>query len=172
MPRRRALHTGLLLLLLASRPVFACETGTFAVFACEAARGRKFIELCASSPVEGGFLEYRFGAQDKDGNEQSVEFVYPPSRSGSFKHFFGATYTAKDGVYTQSVRFQTAKASYEVYTHARGMATIRAGVKVREIGGGRTTDITCTERPRFYIHELKGHIDCDTSTRVGRACIR
>ena len=153
---------------------FACDSGTFALFGCEAAGGKKYIELCASSPIdaEDSFLEYRFGAQDRDGNEKSVELVYPPSRTGSFKHFYGATYTSKSGVYTQSIRFETAKASYEVYTEARGNSTVAAGVRVRELASGKTANVACSERPRFYIYELKGRVGCDPGTPVGRACIR
>ena len=111
----------------------ACESGTLPIFSCEAANGRKFIELSASSPVAepDGFLEYRFGAQDEEGNGAGVELVYPPRREGSLQRFYAATYT-KAGVYTQSVRFETGKARYEVFTEAKGMATVAAGVRVRE----------------------------------------
>lgn len=158
--------------LLASTSAHACESDTVALFSCEAAKGRKYIELCAPSPnaADDGFLEYRFGALDKDGNDQSVELLYPQSRPGSLKRFYGATYS-RGGVYTQSVRFMTAKASYEVFTESRGMATTAAGVRVRDIGTGKTTTVACSERPRFYIHELKGLIACDPDTPVGRACI-
>ena len=150
----------------------ACESGSVPLFSCEASGGKKYIELCASSPVAApdGFLEYRFGALDKDGNERSVELVFPSSRSGSLQRFYGATYT-KTGVYTQSIRFTTGKASYEVFTEARGMATTAAGVRVRDLGAGKTATVACSERPRFYIHELKGLVACDPSTPVGRACI-
>lgn len=151
----------------------ACESGAIPIFSCEAAKGRKFIELCASSPVAGpdGYLEYRFGSQDKDGNEAAVALVYPSQREGSPKKFYGATYS-KDGVYTQSIRFETGKASYEVFTEAKGMATTAAGVRVRELPAGKSATIACSERPRFYIIELKDVVPCDAHTPVGRACIR
>jgi hypothetical protein len=148
--------------------------GAIPIFACEAAGGRKYIELCASSPVQGpdAFLEYRFGAQDSEGNVKTVELVYPAQRAGSLQRFFGATWS-RGGVYTQSIRFETAKASYEVFTEARGSATTAAGVRVRELGqGGKVATVQCSERPRFYIHELKDAVACDPATPVGRACIR
>src|SRR5262245_14387805 len=61
-------------------PAHACNAnGEQAIFACEAAHGRKFIELCAPAPLSArdGYLRYRFGAQDKDGNETRVELAYP-----------------------------------------------------------------------------------------------
>ena len=83
----------------------ACESGTFPIFGCDAARSRKFIELCAPSPLDAqGSLQYRFGTNDKDGAESSVELEYPTDLEGSLKRFYGATYTER-GVYTQSVRF-------------------------------------------------------------------
>jgi len=52
------------------------------------------------------------------------------------------------------------------------MQTIAAGVEVRDTKSGRTSTISCSERPRFYIHELQGFVDCDAETPVGKACIR
>ena len=65
----------------------------------------------------------------------------------------------------------TGRASYEVFTESRGMATTAAGVRAREVGTGKMTTVACSERPRFYIHELKGLIACDPDTPIGRACI-
>jgi hypothetical protein len=65
----------------------------------------------------------------------------------------------------------TGKVSYEVFTESRGMATTAAGVRVREVGSGKVMTVACSERPRFYIHELKGLIACDSDTPIGRACI-
>ena len=151
----------------------ACESGTFPLFACEAAKSRKFIELCAPSPVDEktGYLRYRFGSLDDDGNEKTVELEYPSATAGSFKRFYGATYT-QGGVYTQSVRFVLGNFSYSVFTQARGMQTTGAGVEVRDRKSGKTTVISCSERPRFYIHELQGILSCDPETPVGRACIK
>ena len=151
----------------------ACETGSFPLFGCEAAKSRKFIELCAPQPLDRktGFLRYRFGSLDDDREEKALELEYPAAREASLKRFYGATYT-HNGVYTQSVRFVTGGFGYTVYTRARGMETIDAGVEVRERKSGKTTVISCSERPRFYIHELRGHIACDSETPVGEACIK
>lgn len=100
----------------------------------------------------------------------SVELAYPIDLDGSLRRFHGATYTAH-GIYTQSVRFETGQASYTVFTEAKGGATTAAGVRVTMLGTGRTSVVACSERPRFYIHELKGAIACDTRTPVGKACI-
>ena len=73
--------------LLAMLPVaaIACEGGSFPLFGCEAAKSRKFIELCAPSPLDGqsGYLVYRFGSLDADGNEKSLELEYPAEHAGS-----------------------------------------------------------------------------------------
>ncbi len=163
----------LVLLILPACAASACESGSFPLFGCEAAKGRKFIELCAPSPVDEktGYLRYRFGSLDNDGNEKAVELEFPAEDAGSFKRFYGATYT-QGGVYTQSVRFALGNFGYTVYTRSRGMQTINAGVEVRDRKSGKTSVVSCSERPRFYIYELQGIIPCDPETPVGRACIK
>ena len=52
------------------------------------------------------------------------------------------------------------------------MQTIDAGVRVRDRASGKTTTVSCSERPRFYIYDLKGLVSCDGETPVGSACIR
>ncbi len=128
----------------------ACESDEFALFACEAAKGRKFIELCAPSPLDAasGWLVYRFGTVDDKDPRGTVEFEYPRKRTGSLKQFFAATYT-RDSVYTQSVRFVTGGYSYRVYTRARPRGLPEAGVDVHHLGTGKTTTIECSELPRF-----------------------
>jgi len=56
----------------------ACD-GSVALFGCDAAKSRKFIELCAPSPLDAqsGYLLYRFGSLDKEGVEKAVELEYP-----------------------------------------------------------------------------------------------
>ena len=164
---------GLLCLLAATPPAIACESGATTIFACEAANGRKFIELCAAAPTGGddGYLEYRFGSQDANGDISKVELVFPSNRRDSYKRFHGSVYTDK-GVYTQSVRFVTGEFSYRVFTEARGNRDLGAGVDVRNLRTGKTTTVACSERPRFYIFELKDHVACDPDTPVGRACIK
>ena len=161
------------LLALASAAANACERGSFPLFGCEAAKSRKFIELCAPSPLDGqsGYLVYRFGSLDSDGNEKSLELEYPAEHAGSLKRFYAATYT-HNGVYTQSVRFASGNFGYTVFTRAKGMQTIAAGVEVRDNKSGKTSTVSCSERPRFYIYELQGFVECDAETPVGRACIR
>lgn len=151
----------------------ACERESFPLFGCDAAKSRKFIELCAPSPLDGktGYLRYRFGSLNDDGAEKAVELEYPAAAGGSLKRFYGATYT-HGGVYTQSVRFVVGDFGYTVYTRARGAQTIDAGVEVRDRKSGKTTVVTCSERPRFYIYELKGLVACDPETPVGLACIK
>jgi len=158
---RRAL---LLLLACAAASATACPPDTTALFGCDAGK-RKFIELCAPSPIDE--IIYRFGSADANGEETKVELEYRREP----RRFFGATYT-KDGVYTQSVRFRSGAFDYTVYTEARGMQTIDAGVRVRDRTSGKTTTVSCSERPRFYIYDLKGLVSCDGETPVGSACIR
>jgi hypothetical protein len=150
----------------------ACGGGAVPLFSCDAAKSRKFIELCAPSPLDAqtGFLLYRFGSLDKEGEEKAAELEYPPEDEGSLKRFFAATYT-HGGVYTQSVRFVSGNFGYTVFTHARVSQTIDAGVEVRDRKTGKTSTIACSERPRFYIYELKGLVPCDPETPVGKACV-
>ena len=151
----------------------ACDTGTFPLFGCDAAKSRKFIELCAPSPLsaQSGFLRYRFGSLDDDGAERrwssniprqartpSSGSTLPPIRHG--------------GVYTQSVRFVAGNFGYTVFTRSRGTATLDAGVEVRDRKTGKTSVISCSERPRFYIFELEGLVPCDPETPVGTACVK
>ncbi len=161
------------LLVLFSTAPHACNSGSVALFSCEAAKSRKFIELCAPSPLDAksGYLLYRFGSLDKDGEEKMVELEYPTERVGSLKRFFAATYTY-GSVYTQSVRFVSGNFGYTVFTRSRGMQTIDAGVEVRDRNSGKTSLISCSERPRFYIFELKGLVSCDSETPVGIACVK
>lgn len=35
-----------------------------------------------------------------------------------------------------------------------------------------TTNIKCSERPRFYLFDLKDLLACDPLTPVGKACIQ
>ena len=170
MIRARTLIPLVLPMVLASA-AHACESGASVIFGCEAAKGRKFIELCASSPVtEDGYLQYRFGSLDAEGEEQSAELEYPAELEGSLARFYGATYTQK-GIYTQSVRFVSGAYSYAVFTRAKGEETIDAGVEVRNRETGKTSTVACSERPRFYIGELKGLLACDPETPAGEKCI-
>lgn len=171
--RRWRRGAGALLLLLGTGLSAACEVDEAPVFRCEAAGGAKFIELCASMPVgsASGHLQYRFGSQGGPGAARRPELVFPGQLAGSLGRFYGSTYTVA-GVYTQSIRFQTAQASYAVFTESRAGATIAAGVRVKRLGTGATTTVSCSERPRFYLHGLERVLACDPDTPVGRACIR
>lgn len=167
--RRTAALGALLLFVLCARPAAACESETFSIFGCEASNGRKFIELCGPSPIDAsGFLVYRFGSVKDD--EDVVELSYPPERPGSLARFFAATYV-HHGIYTQSVRFVSGHFGYTVFTRAKGMEELGAGVEVRDRRTGKTTTIACSERPRFYIFELKDLVPCDPETPIGKACI-
>lgn len=161
------------LLALLSTATQACDSGSVALFSCDAAQSRKFIELCASSPLDAasGWLAYRFGSLDKDGIEKAVELEYPAETAGSLKRFHAATYTHR-GVYTQSVRFVSGDYGYTVFTRSRGTQTIDAGVEVRNRRSGKTAVVHCSERPRFYIFELQGLVSCDAETPVGTACVQ
>lgn len=155
------------------RAAAACDSDSTAIFGCQAANGRKFIELCASSSVapESGYLQYRFGTLGSGGEEKELELEFPAKRQGSFKHFVGATYTHQ-GIYTQSVRFATTAFNYSVFTRTKGKNDLGAGVEVRDLRTGKTTVVSCSERPRFYIFELKDLVACDPETPVGTACIK
>jgi hypothetical protein len=76
-----------------------CESGSFPLFGCDAAKSRKFIELCAPSPLDAksGFLRYRFGSLDEDGNDGALELEYPAPGTHTLRGFYAATYT-HDGV--------------------------------------------------------------------------
>ncbi len=168
--------TVLVLSLASSRVASACDgEDAVPVFSCEAANGRKFIELCGSIPAdnENGFMQYRFGTLKANGREEIVEMVYPAVLEGSYKHFFGAVYTYK-GVYTQSVRFVSGEYSYMVFTryNEKRHEHLGAGVEVRNRRTGKTIVVDCSERPRFYIFELQGVLPCDPETPVGKACIK
>ncbi len=157
----------------ASAAAQACDSGSVALFSCDAAQSRKFIELCAPSPLDAksGFLVYRFGSLNEDGEEKSVELEYPADTAGSLKRFYAATYTHA-GVYTQSVRFVSGNFGYTVFTRSRGAQTIAAGVELRDRKSGKRSVIACNERPRFYIFELQSLVACDPETPVGTACIK
>ena len=162
-----------LALALAAQPARACDGDAMALFACEAAGGRKYIELCAPSPLaaDSGFLVYRFGPIAKDGGRDTVELAYPASTAGSLRKFFAATYT-HGGIYTQSVRFVTGGHSYRVFTASGPKGRLDAGVDVRDLRSGKVTTVACSEAPRFYIHDLEGLVPCDPDTPVGVACVR
>lgn len=151
----------------------ACDPDAPALFSCEAAQSRKFIELCTSSPLDArtGSMQYRFGTLTRDGQEKAVELEYPTVLDGSLKRFYAATYTHA-GVYTQSVRFVSGNYGYTVFTRARGSQVLDAGVEVRDRQNGKTTTVSCNEIPRFYIYELKGLVPCDPETPAGTACVR
>jgi len=160
------------LLAIVSSAACACPSDSFALFSCDAAGSRKFIELCAPSPVDAsGFLLYRFGSLDKEGSEKAIELEYPTQLAGSLKRFHAATYTHR-GIYTQSVRFVSGDHDYTVFTRAQGSRELDAGVEVRNRKTGKTSIISCSERPRFYIFELKGLVPCDPETPVGNACVK
>lgn len=162
------------LFLLLMQPALGCDSDAVAIFACQAAHDRKFIELCVSSSSDptDRYLQYRFGTLDSTGSEQHLELEFPGNREGSFKRFMGATYT-DHGIYTQSVRFRTATFSYTVFTrYASKTHDHDAGVEVRNIRTGKTMTISCSESPRFYIFELRNLIACDPETPIGTACIK
>ena len=161
-------RSAIVVLALAAPQAIACGNGTTALFGCEAGK-RKFIELCAPYPIDA--LAYRFGSVDDNGEETKLELEYPRDSAGSLGRFFGATYTHK-GVYTQSIRFASGAFDYTVFTRARGLKDLDAGVLVRDRKAGKTSTVLCTERPRFYIHELAGLVACDPDTPVGTACIK
>ena len=121
----------------------ACDRGSIALFSCDAAKSRKFIELCAPSPLdrESGYLTYRFGSLDNEGSENGVDLEYPVERRSSLKRFYAATYTHA-GVYTQSVRFVSNNFGYTVFTSARGMQVLDAGVEVRNRTTGKTSIVS------------------------------
>lgn len=95
----------------------------------------------------------------------------PKERAGSLQRFFAATYTHR-GIYTQSVRFISGAYGYTVFTRAKGLRELDAGVEVRDRRTGKSTVIACSERPRFYIFELKDLAPCDDETPVGTACVK
>lgn len=157
-------------LLLVSATAVACVDDGLPLFACEAAHGSKFIELCGPSDFqEDGWLQYRFGRLAEDGTD-IVELAYPERREGSLEKFRGAVYTAPNGFHTWSLRVDRGGFSYTVYTESRGSEE-GAGVRVRNHRTGKVTTIECSERPRFYIFELQDVVACDDETPVGKACI-
>lgn len=41
-----------------------------------------------------------------------------------------------------------------------------------EAAKGRKLIVACSERPRFYIHDLQDLVPCDPETPVGTACVK
>jgi hypothetical protein len=121
--------------------------------------------------AKSGFLRYRFGSLDKDGNDGALELEYPALGTHPLRGFYAATYT-HDGVYRQSVRFVTGNFGYTVFTRARGSQVLDAGVEVRDRRNGKMSAVLCSEMPRFYISELEGLVACDPETPVGSACVK
>src|SRR5262249_19865666 len=56
------------LLALLSSAADACERGSFALFGCEADKSRKFIELCAPSPLDSDRRKRREGKRRSSSN--------------------------------------------------------------------------------------------------------
>lgn len=175
--RFAALSGAALLALLLGGAARACDAEARPIFSCEAAGGRKFIELCAVGEPGISALQYRFGTQAAEGGDGKVELEFPAEQSGSLRHFLGAVYSHR-GIYTQSVRFKSAGFSYTVFTRswrdadsAEGVAGA-AGVTVRNLRTSKATTVDCSERPRFYIFELQSVLACDPETPVGKACIK
>lgn len=164
--------------LLPAGPARACEAEANPIFSCEAAGGRKVIELCAYGEKGSiSALQYRFGPTAAMAEGGAIDLAFPAERAGSLRHFQGAVYRHR-GVYTQSVRFKSGGFSYTVFTRswrdagsAEGMAG-SAGVTVRDLRTGKSTTVDCSERPRFYVFELQGALACDPETPAGTACIR
>jgi hypothetical protein len=189
-----------LLLMLAMLPAVAqaCrggDSGETAIFRCEASHGKKYVELClndgsgaddSSAPDKRNYLVYRFGSLDDHQDARDVELEFPARSPDSFKKFFGAIYDSGKW-HTQSVRFVSGNFDYIVFTHSRGATDAEAadessaaredgveedGVEIHDRTTGKRAYVRCSERPRFYIHELKELLACDKETPVGTACIR
>lgn len=194
-----ALHRGLFLLV-AVMPVAAsaCQGGESRerpIFACEASHGKKYIELCfndgsaaghATAPNADSYLVYRFGSLDENQDSKDVELEYPATNEDSFKKFFAATYSSGKW-YTKSVRFVSGNYDYTVFTRWRAATKEEAadesnvaktdgveedGVEIRNRKSGKKSYVWCSERPRFYLDDLKNMVGCDTETPAGAACIR
>jgi len=194
-----ALHRRLLLMVAAiPAAASACQGGESRetpIFACEASHGKKYIELCfndgydaghAAAPNEDSYLVYRFGSLDENQESKDVELEYPAKDENSFKKFFGATYSSSKW-YTKSVRFVSGNFDYTVFSHWRSATKEEAadessvaktegveedGVEIRNRKSGKKSYVWCSERPRFYLDDLKNLVGCDTETPAGTACIR
>lgn len=195
----REMHRALLLMFAVIPAVAsACQGGDSRetpIFQCEASDGKKYIELCfndgynagyATAPNQASYLVYRFGALDEHQDAKDVELEYPAKNEDSFKKFFGAIYTSGKW-YTKSVRFASGNYDYTVFTHWRGATDEEAadessvakeegieedGVEIHNRKSGKRSYVRCSERPRFYIDELKNLVECDKETPVGTACIK
>jgi len=189
-----------LFLLVAAIPAVAsaCQGGDSRetpIFECEASNGKKYIELCfndgydaghATAPNEDSYLVYRFGSLDEHQDTRDVELEYPTKDEGSFRKFFAATYSSGKW-YTKSVRFVSGNYDYTVFTHWRGATTEEAadessvartegveedGVEIRNRKSGKKSYVWCSERPRFYLDDLKNLVECDKEAPLGAACLR
>jgi hypothetical protein len=189
-----------LLLMFSALPLAtqACQSGGGTekpIFQCEASGGKKYIELCfndgydagyPTAPNKASYLVYRFGSLDEHQGARDVEFEYPVKSENSFKTFFGAIYDSDKG-YTQSVRFVSGNFDYIVFTRWKGATGEKAadetsvaseegleqdGIELHNRKTGKRSYVWCSERPRFYINELKDLVACDKETSVGTACIR
>ena len=109
------------------------------------------------------YLRYLMGALDPA--HASVAEVSCDEFSASWNWFKGHASCAI------VLRFVSGAYSYAVFTRAKGEETIDAGVEVRNRDTGKTSTVSCSERPRFYIGELKGLLACDPETPAGEKCI-
>jgi hypothetical protein len=110
------------LLAVLSSVAHACGSDAVALFGCDAANSRKFIELCAPSPLDAksGYLLYRFGSLDKDGIEREASTLdngvggqlgtgFPPDTNGEvgLNHYIIAV-NAAFGIYDKATGTQVA----------------------------------------------------------------
>ena len=161
MPRVR--HALACFVALPAAAAHACDSGAVALFGCDAAQSRKFIELCAPAPLDtkSGYLVYRFGSLNEDGEQKSIELEYPVDPTGSLKRFYGATYTHA-GVYTQSVRFVSGNFGYTVFTRSRALTPSLPESKCA----------TAKAEKSRSLHATSGPVSTSSSSRASWRAIR
>ena len=142
----------------------ACEEDLVPLFACEAANGRKFVELCASSPLdaESGSLVHRFGALGADGTRSSVEPEYPKERAGSLQLLRGYLHASR---YLHPIGALRPGPTAIRFSPAQRVCTIGC-IEVRDRRTGKSTVIACSERPVSTFSNSRTW--CRATTKPGR----
>lgn len=145
-----------------------CTDEEFPLFHCETERKQTFIALCATEASTGKrwrTVQYRFGT------ERRPEMVYPRQGTEGGKRLAFAHYDVQ-GLYTVTVRFTAAGATYRLYStqageHGNGAG--EAGVTVSNSRGTVVSTVRCAERPYMFPGYLQEALACDTKNPHGKA---
>jgi len=135
-----------------------CTTGEQVIFSCSVkldnarAGETKIVSLCASPHLtkEAGYLQYRFGAPNK------TELEYPATRKGT-QEAFKYTHYMRFQVDLTEINFSTGDYQYQVFDNYNGEEKppiSEAGVSVTKIGGTKSTNFDCVNKPTADFSQL------------------